>query len=57
MQPVYTYRDGTGFGRPWELVPTANYTLRTKDGGINGYQAEFLMAVSNCLAACPHVYR
>ena len=49
MQPVYTYRDGTGFGRPWELVPAGNYTFRTKNGAINGYQAEYIMAVSTIL--------
>ncbi len=46
MQPVYTYKDGTGYGRPWELVPITNYTLRTKGGSIDGYRAEFIMAVS-----------
>ena len=46
MEPVYTYKDGTGYGRPWELKPAYNYTLRTKVGTINGYEAEFLMTVS-----------
>ena len=45
MQPAYMYIDGTGFGYPWELFRLGNYTLRTKDGAINGYNAEFQMAV------------
>ena len=45
MEPAYTYADGTGFGHPWELVPLGNYTLRTKDGVINGYNAELQFAV------------
>jgi len=49
MQPAYQYEDGTGFGHPWELIPLGNYTLRTKDGGINGYLSEFQMAVRNIL--------
>ena len=43
--PAFMYPDGTGFSFPWELVPLGNYTLRTKDGAINGYRAEFQMAV------------
>ena len=46
MQPAYKYADRTGFGHPWELIPVGNYTLRTKDGAINGYNAEFQFAVS-----------
>lgn len=46
MQPAYVYPDGTGFGLPWELWPLPPYTLRTKDGVMNGYNAEFQMAVS-----------
>ena len=46
MQPAYKYADGTGFGYPWELKPLGDYVLRTKDGAINGYNAEFQMAVS-----------
>ena len=45
LGPVYVYADGTGFSLPWELVPLGNYTLRTKDGVMNGYNAEFQMAV------------
>ena len=46
MHPAYIYHDGFGFGLPWEMLPTGNYTLVTKDGAINGYLAEFRMAVS-----------
>ena len=46
MAPAYKYPDRTGFSFPWELIPLGNYTLRTKDGAINGYRAEFQMAVS-----------
>lgn len=46
MQPAYNYADGTGFGYPWELRPLGNYTLRTKDGVINGYNSELQFAVS-----------
>ena len=46
LAPAYVYPDGSGFSYPWELVPLGNYTLRTKDGRINGYEAEFQMAVS-----------
>ena len=45
VEPVYVYPDGTGFSLPWELKPLGNYTLRTKDGVMNGYNAEFQMAV------------
>ena len=44
--PAYLYPDRTGFSFPWELIPLGNYTLRTKAGAINGYRAEFQMAVS-----------
>lgn len=46
MQPAYNYADGTGFGYPWELMPLGNYTLRTKDGVMNGYNSELQFAVS-----------
>ena len=42
---MYKYHDGTGYGHPWELIPLGNYTLRTKDGGVPGYNTEFEMAV------------
>ena len=45
LAPAYVNPDGTGFSFPWELVPLGNYTLRTKDGVMNGYNAEFQMAV------------
>ena len=45
------YADGTGFGHPWELIPLGNFTLRTKDGAINGYNSEFQMAV-RCSITC-----
>jgi len=43
------YADTTGFAYPWELLPLGNYTLKTKDGRINGYTSEFYMAVSALL--------
>ena len=46
MQPAYTYPDGTGFGHPWEFIPLYNYTLRTKAGVINGYNAEMQFMAS-----------
>lgn len=57
------YADGTGFGHPWELIPLGNFTLRTKDGLINGYKSEFQMAVRcnltslNCAALVHHITR
>ena len=48
MEPAYKYTDGTGFGYPWELIPLGDFTLRTKDGAINGYKAEFQMVVNSC---------
>ena len=48
MQPAYIYHDGTGFGHPWELEPLSNFSLRTKDGVMNGYNAEIQFAVSQC---------
>ena len=48
MQPAYKYFDRTGFGHPWELVPLGDFTLRTKDGVLNGYNSEFQMAVRHC---------
>ena len=47
MLPAYTYPDGTGFGHPWELMPVENYTLLTKAGVINGYNAEMQFSVSD----------
>lgn len=55
------YADGTGFGHPWELIPLGNFTLRTKDGLINGYKSEFQMAVRcnltslNCVAVVHYI--
>ena len=49
LAPAYKYPDHTGFSFPWELIPLGNYTLRTKDGAINGYRAEFQMAVSDSI--------
>ncbi len=46
MEPAYEYADGSGFSYPWELIPLGNYTLHTKDGVLNGYNAELQMAVS-----------
>jgi len=46
IEPAYKYPDGSGFSYPWELVKLGNYTLRTKDGAINGYNTEFQMAVN-----------
>ena len=43
--PAYIYRDGSGYGHPWELLPYGNHTMRTKAGAINGYLSEFQMAV------------
>lgn len=51
MHPAYMYRDGTGYGHPWELVPTGNYTLQTKPGNVPGYATLFSMAVSDCVAS------
>ena len=45
MQPAYTYFDGTGYGYPWEILPSHNYSLRTKGGSINGYLSEIAFAV------------
>lgn len=45
LEPAFTYPDGTGFSLPWELKLLGSYTLRTKDGVMNGYNAEFQMAV------------
>ena len=49
MEPAYVYPDGSGFSYPWELIKLGNYTLRTKDGVMNGYNAEFQMAVSKTM--------
>ena len=46
MHPAYNYADGTGFGHPWELRPLGQYNLRTKDGVMNGYNAELQFSVS-----------
>lgn len=54
MAPAYKYPDRTGFSFPWELIPLGNYTLRTKDGAINGYRAEFQMAVSDNTRCMQH---
>jgi len=55
MQPAYKYTDGTGFGYPWELIPLGDFTLRTKDGKLNGYNAEFQMAVKPTCIKHPSV--
>ena len=52
LEPVYMYSDGTGYSLPWELFPlgrfpVGNYTFHTKAGVLNGYNAEFQMAVSD----------
>ncbi len=52
VEPAYVYPDGSGFSYPWELMQLGNYTLRTKDGVINGYNAEFQMAVSDRPMLC-----
>ena len=49
LEPVYMYSDGTGYALPWELFPLGNYTWHTKAGVLNGYNAEFQMAVSEGL--------
>ena len=46
LNPAYMLPDGTGFSYPWELKPLGNYTLRCKDGVLNGYNSQFTMAVS-----------
>ena len=39
---VYVNRDQlTGFGTPWEIRFTANYTVLRKGGNIDGYSALF----------------
>lgn len=49
MSPAYLFPDGSGFSYPWELRPLGKYTLRGKDGIINGYNSQFTMAVSYTL--------
>ena len=53
IQLAYKYPDGSGFSYLWELVQLGNYTLRTNDGVINGYNSEFQMAVRYLL----HIYQ
>ena len=39
------FLDGIGFSYPWELKSLGNYTLHGKDGVMNGFNAQFTMAV------------
>ena len=57
LAPAYKYPDRTGFSFPWELIPLGNYTLRTKGGAINGYRAEFQMAVSDGILIKGHIIK
>lgn len=54
MQPAYVYFDGTGYGYPWEILPSRNYSLRTKAGSINGYLSRVAIAVSACHDTTTH---
>jgi hypothetical protein len=42
LHPAYMYRDGTGFGFPWEILRAGNYTFLSKGGNIPGYATEFV---------------
>jgi CubicO group peptidase (beta-lactamase class C family) len=42
LHPAYVYRDGTGFGHPWEILRAGNYTFLSKGGNHPGYSSEFV---------------